>query len=308
MSRDGSRSEFTNLPGGRYHLRHWGDEGAPLLLMLHGWMDVSSTFQFLVEELRGRWHVVAPDWLGYGHSEWRGRPYWLAELLVDLDVLADRLSPDAPLSVVGHSMGGNIASLWGGAKPERLAHLVLLDSFGHPSGDFSAPERLYPIDLYSQWLREGRRRARQPRHANREAFVQRLMEANRRLTPERADRLADGLGLQADDGSWTVAVDPWHRSTFNHLIHHHEHFLGAWERIACPALWVTGAESATLRKLQGIFGGDEALTRRMHRLRNLQSLRLPQAGHNLHHDQPRELAEALEAFLAKGRATVAAAI
>ena len=42
------------------HLREWGEESAPLLLLLHGWMDVSATFQFLVDAFSAEWHVVAP--------------------------------------------------------------------------------------------------------------------------------------------------------------------------------------------------------------------------------------------------------
>ena len=65
-----SRSRFLSIRGLRYHLREWGLEGAPKLFMLHGWMDVSASFQFVVDELAADWHVIAPDWRGFGQTEW----------------------------------------------------------------------------------------------------------------------------------------------------------------------------------------------------------------------------------------------
>ena len=56
-----SRSRYVDIRGLRYHLREWGPAGAPQLLMLHGWMDVSASFQFVVDQLRQAWHVIAPD-------------------------------------------------------------------------------------------------------------------------------------------------------------------------------------------------------------------------------------------------------
>ncbi len=78
-----------------YNVRHWGPDDAPLLLMLHGWMDSSASFQFTVDALRHAWHVVAPDWRGYGQSEWLNRRYWFADYYADLDARLDRYSPGA---------------------------------------------------------------------------------------------------------------------------------------------------------------------------------------------------------------------
>ena len=64
-----SRSEFLDIRGLRYHVRTWGNASAPKLFLLHGWMDVSASFQFVVDELRRDWHVIAPDWRGFGLSE-----------------------------------------------------------------------------------------------------------------------------------------------------------------------------------------------------------------------------------------------
>src|SRR3954469_23947014 len=89
-----SESQFLNIRGLRYHVRTWGDPSHPKLFMLHGWMDVSASFQFLVDALQKDWHVLAPDWRGYGLTEWPQDGYWFHDYLGDLDALLTALSPD----------------------------------------------------------------------------------------------------------------------------------------------------------------------------------------------------------------------
>ncbi|MEO7760887.1 MAG: alpha/beta fold hydrolase, partial [Casimicrobiaceae bacterium] len=95
-----SQSQFLEVRGLRYHIRSWGDPAAPKLFMLHGWMDVSASFQFLVDALQKDWHVLAPDWRGYGLTEWPQDGYWFQDYVGDLDALADPpgLRPYANLS------------------------------------------------------------------------------------------------------------------------------------------------------------------------------------------------------------------
>ena len=83
-----SRSEFITLRGLRTHVRHWGNPGAPTIFMLHGWMDVAASFQFVVDCLKQDWHVIAPDWRGFGLTERvHSDSYWFADYLGDLDAL-----------------------------------------------------------------------------------------------------------------------------------------------------------------------------------------------------------------------------
>jgi len=82
-----SRSQFVDVRGLSYHVRTWGEAGAPKLFLLHGWMDVSASFQFLVDALAGQWHVLAPDWRGFGPSETPQDGYWFPDYVADLDAL-----------------------------------------------------------------------------------------------------------------------------------------------------------------------------------------------------------------------------
>ena len=115
-------------------MRHWGHAGAPKLFFLHGWMDVSASFQFLVDAFKKDWDVYAPDWRGYGLTEWgKSDCYWFPDYLADLDFILEHFEKDKPANLIGHSLGGNVAALYAGIRPERVAKLVNLEGFGLPA-------------------------------------------------------------------------------------------------------------------------------------------------------------------------------
>ncbi|MBP6560019.1 MAG: alpha/beta fold hydrolase, partial [Burkholderiaceae bacterium] len=128
-----SRSEYVPVRTQSYHVRMWGTPrpGTPPLVLLHGWMDVSASWQFVVDALAQQRHVIAPDWRGFGLTQGpRVDTYWLADYLGDLDFLLDHYAADTPVDLVGHSMGGNIAMLYAGVRPARIRRLVNLEGFG----------------------------------------------------------------------------------------------------------------------------------------------------------------------------------
>ena len=126
-----STSEYLPIRGRRYHVRRWGptDEQAPLLFLLHGWMDVSASFQFLVDALARDWRLLAPDWRGFGPSQWNDDAYWFPDYIADLDALLEHYSPEQPARLIGHSLGGNAACLYAGIRPERVERLATLEGF-----------------------------------------------------------------------------------------------------------------------------------------------------------------------------------
>jgi pimeloyl-ACP methyl ester carboxylesterase len=128
-----SESKFLDIRGLRYHVRHWPNPGAPKLILLHGWMDVSASFQFLVDALRGEWDVHAPDWRGYALTDWaKADCYWYPDYIADLDFILQEIHAEEPVNLVGHSLGGNVAALYAGIRPARVARLVNLEGFGLP--------------------------------------------------------------------------------------------------------------------------------------------------------------------------------
>ncbi len=291
-----SRSRFLDIRGLRYHLRTWGDEDAPLLVMLHGWMDVSASFQFVVDALAGDWHVAAPDWRGFGRSErTRSDSYWFPDYLADLDRLLDALSPEAPVRLLGHSMGGNVAMLYAGVRPTRVRALLNLEGFGLREGaPTEAPAR------YARWLDELRAGASLRDYASLDEVAARLMKNNPRLTPQRAQFLAPHWSEPDGAGRLRIAGDPAHRIV-NPVLYRWTEAAACWRQIAAPVLWVEGAATDALRWA----GARAEVDARRALLRDCTAASIADAGHMLHHDQPHAVAATIEAFLqARGHAHV----
>ena len=232
------RSEFINLRGLSTHVMHWGAEDAPKIFMQHGWMDVAASFQFVVDCLQHDWHVIAHDWRGFGLTERASADcYWFADYLGDLDALLAHYSPDAPVNLVGHSMGGNVATLYAGVRPERVAKLVNLEGFGLPATQpEQAPER------YATWLNELRIPPTMKSYASKQAVAQRLMKTNPRLLPERADYLAQHWAAPDTDGQWHILGDPAHKIT-SAMLYRVDEAMACWAKIQAPVLWMEASDT-----------------------------------------------------------------
>ena len=288
-----SRSELITVRGLRTHVRHWGREGAPKLFMVHGWMDVGASFQFVVDALEGDWHVIAPDWRGFGLSErTHSDTYWFPDYVADLDVLLERYSPGVAVNLLGHSMGGNVVSLYAGVRPDRVRRLVNLEGFGlPPTRAEQAPRR------YAKWLDELREPPVLRRYPNREAVAARLQKTNPRLSDARADFLSQHWSAQNADGQWEILGDPAHKKP-SPLLYQVEEVLACWKQITAPVLWV---EAEDTNMWQWMGPKPEArieIDRRLGHLAQVSAHMMPEAGHMLHHDQPERLARLLEDFLA----------
>jgi len=288
-----SRSEFVTVRGLRTHVRHWGREGAPRLFMVHGWMDVAASFQFVVDCLQGDWHVIAPDWRGFGLSErTRSDTYWFPDYLADLDFLLDHYSPNEAVILLGHSMGGNVAGIYAGVRPQRIARLINLEGFGLPaSRPEQAPRR------YAKWLDALRDPPTMRAYPSRQAVAARLQKTNPRLPDARADFLSQHWAAENAAGEWEILGDPIHKQPGPSLYREAE-VMACWSAITAPVLWV---EAADTNMWQWMGPEEEArieIDRRLGHLKNVTTRMLADAGHMLHHDQPEVLARMIEEFLA----------
>jgi len=288
-----SRSEWLGVRGLQYHVRHWGRPGAPKLFMMHGWMDVSASFQFVVDCLQGDWHVIAPDWRGFGLSERTSSDtYWFPDYLADLDAILDHYSPGEAVNLLGHSMGGNVVGLYAGVRPARIARLINLEGFGLPTTQpEQAPAR------YAAWLDQLREVAPMRRYPSREAVAARLQKTNPRLSDERADFLSHHWSAQNAAGEWEILGDPLHKH-FGPLLYQVEETLACWRAITAPVLWVEAADTDVWKWLGPKEQARVEVDRRLANLANVSTHTLNDAGHMLHHDQPEELARLIEDFLA----------
>jgi len=283
-----SESLFLDIRGLRYHVRRWfaSSAGAPKLVLLHGWMDVSASFQFLVDALRRDWDVYAPDWRGYGLTDWgKSDCYWLPDYIADLDLLLDHVEKD-PVNLVGHSLGGNVASLYAGVKPARVAKLVNLEGFGmQATRPEQAPKR------YARWLDELRDPSRLRPYADFAALADRLRQGNPRLSREKAEFLARHWGREEGAGV-VLRGDPAHKIV-NPVLYRYEEVRACWQQVTAPVLWVDAAGSDTLKRI-GLDAAQHAERRAA--FRNLRYETVQDAGHMLHHDQPEAVARLIESF------------
>jgi pimeloyl-ACP methyl ester carboxylesterase len=283
-----SRSTIIPVRGLRYHVREWGDPSAPKLFLLHGWMDVSASFQFTVDELQQQWFVIAPDWRGFGLSQWSDQGYWFPDLIADLDAILERYSPDQPARLVGHSMGGNVANLYAGIRPERVHKVVLAEGFGlPPTKPEEAPER------YGRWLAQNRQPPLLRAYQTFEEVAQRLQRNNPKLTDEQARFLAPHWAEERPDGTIHLRADPSHKIV-NPVLYRIEEAMACWRRITAPVLWLW-SDSPWIASFMGI---DQALLDSYRAcFRSLREETIAGASHMMHHDQPAAFARSIEAFM-----------
>ncbi|MBL8516322.1 MAG: alpha/beta hydrolase [Betaproteobacteria bacterium] len=290
------RRAIANIRDARLATREWGDPAMPPVVLLHGWMDASSSWQFLVDELpdplfaRHRW--CAFDWRGFGDSAWPAADtYWFAEYHADLDALLDHFSGNGPVTLIGHSMGGNIACIYAGLRPTRVARLVSLEGFGLPDMPAEgAPERIV------QWLDHLRASPGAMRPYPRlDDVAERLRRANPRLSVPRSLYLAAEQAKPVE-GGFALKHDPRHKSPGPYSYRLAE-AMAAWRRITAPTLWVQGDRSDLLTRFHG--ADDTDLASRAACVANIRRATIADAGHMLQHDQPVALAQVLADFFAR---------
>jgi pimeloyl-ACP methyl ester carboxylesterase len=307
--RRASRSEFVPIRRLRYHVRLWGEPGpgkVPLVLV-HGWMDVAASWQFMVDAFSRDHYVIAPDWRGYGLTgndasaagagvyEPAADNYWFPDYLADLDFLLDHYAGGEPVDLVGHSMGGNIAMLYTGARPQRIRRLVNLEGFGMPATRPSqAPGR------YAKWMDELKALHRgelalKP-YDSADAVAARLRKTNKRLSPDKADWLARHWAREGTDGRWHILGDAAHKIT-NAQLFRVDEVLELYGRITCPTLFVEASDDSLSQWWQAKFTLAEFHERLRAVTAPLRKAAVSDAGHMLHHDQPALLGRLLEEFI-----------
>jgi len=290
------RSEFVPIRHHRYHVRCWGEPspGATPLVLLHGWMDVGASWQFVVDALAEQHFIIAPDWRGFGLTEGPAADnYWFPDYLADLDGLLDHYAGDTPVHLVSHSMGGNVAMLYSGARPQRIRRLVNLEGFGLPATvPAQAPGH------YAQWMDDIKALHRGDKamqsYESIEGVAQRLMKTNRRLPRAKAMWLAQHWSRREADGRWHVLGAAAHK-VIGAMLYRVDEWMACAARISAPTLWVEAGDDSLAHWWNGQLSMAE-FHQRLKAVPQLQMARIEDAGHMLHHDQPQQVAQLIETF------------
>jgi pimeloyl-ACP methyl ester carboxylesterase len=285
-----SRARTVRLGTGLdYNVHEWGTpERGHTVLLLHGFLDLGWSWTPVVDEgLADRLHVIAPDLRGHGDSGWIGAGgyYHFADYVADLDDLLRQVTIGSRLSLVGHSMGGSLATMLAGTFPEKVHRVALLEGMGPPETNDLGPERMLA------WLDAWRRvREKAPRtYASLAEAAARLRENDPLLSEELALRLVEHATRPGADGRLRFKHDPLH-ATVGYYAYKVETAMRYWSRIACPVLLLEGGLS-TFRL------SDEERARRQAAFRDARRAVIPGAGHMMQRHQPRAVAQALVEFL-----------
>jgi pimeloyl-ACP methyl ester carboxylesterase len=247
--------------------------------LLHGFQDCGDTWQFLVDCLPDTWTLVAPDWRGFGGTEWAPGGYWFPDYLADLEAMLDEVAPKGAARVISHSMGANVAVLYSGIRPQRLQWVVNLEGIGLPATQpDAAPAR------YAEWLDEVKRPLSEGKYRSVQQLADVLTKRNPRLAADRAEFIARAWTRDTPDGV-RLAFDPRHRFV-NPVLYRREEAEACWARSEIPMLLLTGESSGHLGRrladcndeyLRGLF-------------RHVRIVTLPGLGHMMHHEDPRAVA------------------
>jgi pimeloyl-ACP methyl ester carboxylesterase len=292
------RSEFVPIRNLQYHVQIWGEPSPDKvpLVMVHGWMDVAASYQFVVDAFSQDHYVIAPDWRGYGKTSAGGADnFWYPDYMADLDFLLDHYSPGHQVNLVGHSMGGNVVMLYGGVRPERIRRLINLEGFGMPATvPAQAPGR------YAKWMDELKQLHRGELALRPYDMVsgvaRRLMKTNPRLTEDKAEWLARHWAAENVDGTWSILGDAAHKIT-NANLYRVEEVQELYKRLSMPVLAVEASDNSLDMWWKGAFTLAQ-YHERIKTVPNVEIGRIENAGHMMHHDQPEVLAAMIERFIA----------
>jgi pimeloyl-ACP methyl ester carboxylesterase len=286
----------------RLHYVDWGNPDKPPLLLIHGGRDHCRSWDWTAEALREDWHIIAPDLRGHGDSQWSADGnYTIAGYIYDLAQLIHQQGL-APVTIIAHSLGGNVALRYAGIYPDTVAKLVAIEGLGPrwATAESSDPAARDPrvrltqpiVERMDEWIRAQRGLAgRMPRrYASLEEAFHRMQEENPHLSAEQALHLTAHGVNQNEDGTYSWKFDNYLRVWPPYDMRGRDIQL-LWSRIACPTLILYGKESR--------FGNPEEDGRARH-FRDARIVGLAGAGHWLHHDRLEEFLRIVRGFLGAG--------
>jgi pimeloyl-ACP methyl ester carboxylesterase len=278
---------MVTVRGLRHRLSWWGERSATPVVLLHGWMDTGQTWQFLVDQLPDSWSCVAPDWRGFGGTEWPAEGYWFADYFADLEALLEQLCPGEPARLIAHSMGGNVATMYAGIRPKRVRWVVNVEGVGlaRTSPD-AAPDR------YAEWLDAVREPIQPRRYASIESVINFIVSRNPAMTRERAAFLARAW-TRPDGEGVTMGFDPRHRRV-GAMLFRREEAEACWRRIEAPVLLFLGDKSEIIPRISP--DGSDEYFRSLYR--DVRVVHVPEVGHMMHLEAPELLARHIVEFAA----------
>ena len=285
----GPSSSFLISQRLRLHILDWGNAHLPPLILLHGGMDHGRSWDQMAMRLRDRWHVIVPELRGHGDSDWANDgDYTLAAYVYDLAQLIHQKGL-APVTIVAHSLGGNIAIRYAALWPDNVKRLIAIEGLGSSPKVIAEREAKSPAERLREWIERKRALSgRQPRrYPTLEEAAARMREKNNHLSPELADHLTVTGINQNEDGTYSWKFDNYVRAWPPNDMAQAE-LETLWAAISCPTLLVYGNES---------WASNPVKDGRANHFKTARVVDFDNAGHWVHHDRFEDFLKLTDDFI-----------
>ena len=267
----------------------WGNVEAPPLILQHGGRDHCRSWDWVANELRHDWHVIAPDLRGHGDSDWSPEGNYAMDAFVyDFAQLVDTLGYDQ-VTIISHSLGANIATRFTGLYPDKVRKLVNIEGLGPSPVSESDMIGSDEVARLHKWIDEKRQAAgRTPRrYASLRDAYERMKTENGFLSDHQARHLTVHGATRNEDGTWSWKFDNY-LNVWRSADMPFAEKARLWSAITCPVLLLWGKNS---------FAASPATDGRLDYFANATLKEYENAGHWLHHDQFETFISDVRAFL-----------
>lgn len=279
------------IRGLNYHVQEWGNLESPKLFLLHGWMDCGITFKAVAEKLSDAFYVVAPDWRGFGNTE-HAQGYWFPDYFADLEKILDHYTPDQAARLVGHSMGGNIALMYAGIRPQRVQAVMSLEALGMaPTQSADAPQK------YRQWMQQILSDEASKVYPDVDTFKASIRKGNPSLSEDIVDELVHAWGKPTgDNGAYCLRHDHAHRYA-NPVRYNFDDVVEVWQQITARVGLVMAEQSVFYSKFKQLGRLDHAID--LLKIAEADYSLIADSGHMLHLEQAEKIADCIRAFFSE---------
>jgi len=286
----GPSSNFYRSQRLRLHYLDWGNAHLPPLILQHGGLDHGRSWDQVALRLRDRFHVIVPELRGHGDSEWASDgDYSMAGYVYDFAQLIHQLNL-APVTIVAHSLGGNIAIRYSALYPDNVAKLVAIEGLGPSPERIAEQDRKSAAEKLREWIdRKRALSARQPkRYPSLEESAARMRDKNGFLSKEMADHLTRYGVNQNEDGTYSWKFDNYCRA-WPPTDMPQADLEGLWGAVTCPTVLVYGNES---------WASNPTKDGRINAFGNApRVIDFDDAGHWVHHDRFEDFVKLVEDFI-----------
>ena len=272
----------------RLHYVDWGNSDAPTMLLVHGGRDHCRNWDWVAENLRSDYHIIAPDLRGHGDSQWNiGGAYTTIDYVYDIAQLLFQTTTK-PVTIIGHSLGGAVSLTYAGLYPETVDRIISIEGMG-PIPRTLQESSESTSSKVTNWIGNLRKlSARLPkRYETLEDAYHRMQNENPHLTSEQARHLTVHGSNQNEDGTFSWKFDNYVR-TFPPIGLTPEETYELYGRIVSPTLLIYGKES---------WASKDSGSGQSQYFQDATIELISNAGHWVHHDQLEEFLATVRGFL-----------